>query len=174
MSLITRNAGSHTSRRLGLTGLLFGAVMLVHLLIGSTQVTGTAAAVVGSAVFGSLALSLRSAAGSSTSRQINCQAPGCPDIQMSPTLDLTARGFFVQTEALYPVLTRFEFELRLPHVDQPVRGTGVVRWLHRTMPFGMGCEIVQLKSPESGKLLDRGEQVSPLARISRVASSLRT
>ncbi len=178
MSLIAlshRSSGHTSSRTLGLTGFFLGGIILLHLVVESAHVTGAAAALLGFAIAASLAHNHRSPSIPFASRCVTCYAPGCSDIQQSPTLDLSARGFFIQTDAPYPVLTRFEFELRLPGVDVPISGIGVVRWINRITPQGMGCEIVRLDHPEQMALLNERTHERPLVRrLARVASVMRT
>jgi len=86
-------------------------------------------------------------------RMVNCKALGCSEILSTVTLDLSERGFFVQTTTPYSLLTRFSFELQVAADESPIRGHAVVRWINRHSPRGMGVEIVGLDETDRFTML---------------------
>lgn len=101
-------------------------------------------------------------------RSVSCKALGCSEILRTVTLDLSERGFFVQTTTPYSLLTRFSFELEIEPDGTPIRGHAVVRWINRHAPRGMGVEIAQLDETDRfNELLEKVNSENLTQRVTR-------
>lgn len=102
-------------------------------------------------------------------RTVSCKALGCTELLKTITLDLSHRGFFVQTTTPYSLLTRFAFSLEVLEGAPPIQGHAVVRWINHHTPRGMGVEIVRLDDPERfHALLKQASSREPWAWLRRV------
>lgn len=138
-----------------LIGLCGGLVLYIS---ESPLYTSVFVLVAASSAIGKVQVERRKFARTAFQRKVSCEALGCAEILKSITLDVSERGFFVQTSTPYSLLTRFCFELEVSPGAEPIRGHAVVRWINRHSPRGMGVEIVQLE--ETHRLLTLLEQVN--------------
>lgn len=140
-----RSAWLVLPRVLGMVGLIILCGGLVLFISESPAYTGLFVLVAASSAIGKVRVERRQFARTAFQRTVSCEALGCSEILKSVTLDLSERGFFVQTSTPYSLLTRFRFELEVAPGSTPIRGHAVVRWINRHSPRGMGVEIVQLE-----------------------------
>lgn len=71
--------------------------------------------------------------------------------------NMSVGGIFIATHQLKPVGSLLEFAVNLPGREQPIKGTGEVRWVRlyseaSNVPPGMGIKFQQL-DPESLKAI---------------------
>lgn len=100
---------------------------------------------------------------------VSCKALGCTELLKTITLDLSHRGFFVQTTTPYSLLTRFAFSLEVVEGEPPIEGHAVVRWINHHTPRGMGVEIVRLDDPERfHRILNQASDREPGAWLKRL------
>lgn len=64
--------------------------------------------------------------------------------------NMSVGGIFIATHQLKPVGERIEFSVHLPGMEEPIRGTGEVRWVRvyseaSNVPPGMGIKFDQLE-----------------------------
>lgn len=67
--------------------------------------------------------------------------------------NMSVGGIFIATHQLKPVGERIEFSVHLPGTDEPIRGSGEVRWVRvyseaSNVPPGMGIKFDQI-APEA-------------------------
>jgi uncharacterized protein (TIGR02266 family) len=81
--------------------------------------------------------------------------------------NLSAGGIFVATHKLLPVGETVKLSIRLPGMDEPIEGTGEVRWVREysersNVPPGLGFRFVELSSGASEAIKRFLENRDPL------------
>jgi hypothetical protein len=170
-TLYARNPWLLSTRTLGVASLFLGGVVLLQMLGGPDVLFASALAMLAIGGLGGITYERRLRARQRLRRSVTCHALGCHDIKNGLTLDLSPSGFFVETEMPYPLLTRFHFELHMDAEEEPMQGTGVVRWINQRTPHGMGVEIVRLDDPvRFSRRLEEEKRRGLVRRLAEVAS----
>jgi uncharacterized protein (TIGR02266 family) len=81
--------------------------------------------------------------------------------------NMSVGGIFIATHQLKPVGSRLEFSVNLPGREQPIKGSGEVRWVRvyseaSNVPPGMGIKFDQLDAESVKGIEDFLAQREPL------------
>lgn len=81
--------------------------------------------------------------------------------------NMSVGGIFIATHQLKPVGSKLEFSVNLPGVEQPITGTGEVRWVRvyseaSNVPPGMGIKFDRLEPAALKGIQDFLAQREPL------------